>query len=527
MRARASDRLFVLGVASALAIVTSIPYAVGLAADLDGDFAWHLVFEADINAYFGFIRQAEQGAFLFTNPFTPEPHRPVVVNLEWAAVGHFARLTGLSLEAAFHVMRLVFVFVLCGALHWLAGFVLETRLARRLLLLAVATGGGFGWLLEVPALGAGLVPARFLDLSVGFHPFFWMLLQPHFLMGEALSLLTLGLFLKGEESHDLRWHAAAAACGAGVGLVRPYNLLHLLAAVGIYTILSLSRGKGRRAALVPGLLFAAPSLLVLAYYLALFRFHPVLRWWAIQNSLSPFVPSLVALALGLVVALVLVRLAGPRSQRPLRPGNTLVGCSAFAAVALYYAYPLLASSAQFSTALVVPLALVGMQGRESLLAGVAGAGIRGRSLLAAVLVVNALTSGVLVVRHTQAVASGAHHLSAPVVEAYRWIGAHARPRDVVLGSYEHSNRLPRHADVRVVCGQSFFTAEYGAKARAVERFYDRRTEERWRQAFLRRFGVRFVLAEAGAESGHDPGTSMGLREVFRNDALVVFERDSP
>jgi len=216
----------VLGAASALAIVTSIPYAVGLAADLDGEFAWHLVFEADINAYLGFIRQAEQGAFRFTNPSAPEPHRPVVVNLEWAAVGHFARLAGLSLEAAFHVMRLVFVFVLCGALHWLAGFVLEARLARRPLLLAVATGGGFGWLLAVPVLGAG-----------------------------------------------------------------------------IYTILGLSREKGRRSALVPGHLFAPPSLLVLA------------------------------------------------------------------------------SSAQFSTALVVPLALVGMQGRESRLAGVARAGIRGRSLL--------------------------------------------------------------------------------------------------------------------------------------------------
>lgn len=521
MAAQRSDRLFVLAVGLVLTVVTSVPYAVGLLADLEGRFDWHLVFEADQNAYFGFMRQAREGAFFLTNPFTPEYHRPVVVNLEWAAVGYLARGTGLSLEATYHLLRGVFVLVFCGALHWLSGFLFETRLARRLVLLLLGFGGGFGWLLYLPGIGAQLNPRLFLDLGVGFHPFFWMLLQPHFLMGETLALLCLGLFLRGETTDDVRWHTGASALCAVLGLVRPYDVLHVLSALGLYTALRGLRGPERRTALWRGVLVATPSLAVLGYYLWLFR-HPVIRWWAIQNSLAPLVPSVVALSLGGSALLLLSLLATPGQAGGRRPAATLLGCSAFAAFALYYAYPLLASSAQFGTMLVVPTVLVGLMGREAILVRLSRRGAWGAALLAGAVGLNALGSVALVARHTAEVARGAHRTPEAVLEAYAWLGTHARPGEVVLASDEHSNRLPRFTPVRVVSGQSFFTADYASKSRAVARFFDPRTDERWRQALVERFQVRFVVSEVGDGRGWDPAHSVLFREVFRNEALAIF-----
>src|SRR5947209_16235732 len=83
MTRRARDVRFVAVSATALAILTSVPYVAGHALDdRASQFLDTLVFEQDFNSYCAFVRQSAEGAWLFDNPFTPEPHRPSFLNLE-------------------------------------------------------------------------------------------------------------------------------------------------------------------------------------------------------------------------------------------------------------------------------------------------------------------------------------------------------------------------------------------------------------------------------------------------------------
>jgi hypothetical protein len=48
----------------------------------------------DFYNYLSFARQAEDGAFLFTNQALLSDHTPALVNLEWWAVGGMSRVLG-------------------------------------------------------------------------------------------------------------------------------------------------------------------------------------------------------------------------------------------------------------------------------------------------------------------------------------------------------------------------------------------------------------------------------------------------
>ena len=362
MRVNPREFGFVGSSALGLALVTSIPYALGHVISRSGSrFNGNLVFDADMNSYFAFVRQSAAGQWLFHNAMTPEPHQPVFFNLEWLVVGKLASLLGNSVELAFQVERLVSIFLLCFGLYWLCCFLFSTVLMRRLVFAAVSLGGGFGWLLYVPGLGGRLPETAFLDTYAGIHPFFWMLLQPHFLIAQALAVFTLCFILRAESRGTASDYVLAALCCVLAGSMRPFEMLYLVAAIFSYILVRTVREGASRSPsrlLLRSLVLLVPLPLLL-YYVWLFTVHPVFRWWGVQNiAPPPGVPNLVA-SLGLAVILLTVGLGKLLESGKLPPPHLLIVCCFVASLALIYSYPLLTFTFQFTTTLLIPTVLLG------------------------------------------------------------------------------------------------------------------------------------------------------------------------
>ncbi len=522
---RPGGRRFVAAAAGALALLTSVPYLLArLPRFADSRPLGQLGFETDMNAYFAFIRQSADGAWLFRNPFTPEPHGAALFNLEWLFAGKVAALCGGALQVGFQAERLVGVVVLVAALHALCRRLMPGARSAAVTTVAVLVGGGFGWLTAFRGLRRSLATIQFLDLRAGVHPFLWTLLQPHFLIAQALAVTCLATLLRAEETRARRDYLLAGAACLAAGACRPFDMLYLWTATGLFVLVGLARRDGLRAAVDRSLVVAVSAPLML-YYVWVFRVHPVFQWWGIQNELGPPPVLGLALSLGLAAFLAPVGLARVAAGRFRHAPATLLACCAVASLGLVYSYPLLTFTLQVATTTLVPLALLAAWGLAPLLARPG----RAAAIATAVLVLlNAPTSAVVANRVVREVLRGEHRVEDARLEAYARLAELSGPDDVVLAGFADANRLPRYTARTVYCGYLFATVEYQRKMQEVTAFFTAWPPAR-RAAFLEQHGIRWLLVDPRDPQvrGFDPGGDPALRVRYANDRVAVVERVAP
>lgn len=518
---------FVAMITLGLIIVTSIPYLLGhIQPFKTSKFNENMVFDADLNSYFAFMRQSEQGQWLFHNPFTSEPHEPVFFNLEWFVVGKFASLAKVSLETAFQLQRITLIFLLCFSFYFLSTFFFETVMMRRIIFIMAMFGGGFGWVLALPIFGSHLPDWRFYDTWTGFHPFFSMLLQPHFLMAQTFSTLTLCLFLIAETMHLKRYYLLAALCCVIVGSMRPFDMLFLMVAITIYLAI-LTFGRRDSNLLFYKILFVIMPIPLMSYYLWLMKIHPVFQWWSIQNILKPPPPSSLVVTLGVAFILLAFNLKNLGNLKDSSAANALIACCFLSSIALIYCYPVLKFTLQFETTIVIPSLFVGTMSLEK---KIIRAVQRSRWTIVGIvmiLILNSLTSVLLLKGKIQEVADGKHRTDIQLLAAYKWLDKESEPRDVILpsSSYPTGNQIPRYTHNSVFSGYHFNTVNFREKNRMVKKFFDIDTNDSFRQDFLNRFDIRYIFIRIGdiKLGGYNPHTSKFLEEVFKNDAVRIYK----
>jgi hypothetical protein len=221
----ARDTWRALALTLVLCALTDAPYLVAALAPPPGrTFVGTFHYVDDFYNYGAFVQQAESGRFLFDDKLALEAHRPVLVNLEWWTVGILSRLLGRRPFLAYRVFAAfaTWAFV-ASVLLWLRtlGVAAAHRTAAATL---VCCGGGLGGLLfeltDRPVMSCA-------DLAVGFHPFLSLLAQPHWTAGTALLLAALWTSWRAGTT---RAHLGAIALGSALALVRPYDLVLLVAA---------------------------------------------------------------------------------------------------------------------------------------------------------------------------------------------------------------------------------------------------------------------------------------------------------
>lgn len=487
--AAAEYRLLCL-VALVLCALTSVPYVVGRCLHISGSvFSGVLVHSLDYNNYLAYIQQSAQGAWLFRNPMTPEPHAAVFFNLEWLVGGKIAWALHVSPAAAADIERLGSLCLLCFAVYWLATHFFRSVIIRRAAMVAIMTGGGFGWIAAVHALHIPLDSSYFIDLTnANLFPFYWTLKVPHFLVSEALLTLGLAFFVHGEYSGRLRHYIIAGICYMAAGTCRPYDMLYAMAAVSAYCLFAaLTRRKTTKELA----LTALPALLcvpLLSYYYWIFKLHPVFHWWSLPGNPAP---ALWLLCLGYGVCLVF-SIYGMSRIRKLNSGTAFMMCCFVAATVLTFAHYWMHFAFQFATNILLPMLMLGFIGMEAPLTDWVRKATWSRRLLVVGLLANGLTSFALTAQITWSVWKGNYRTDAALLDAYSWLSDHSNPRDVVFADFDNSSQLPQYSHNFVFCGY-INAVEFDKKYAQIDSFLDPQIKDDFRQRLLSRYGIHFVL----------------------------------
>jgi hypothetical protein len=523
------ELVFPLVLAAMLAALGAVPCLYGhMASDNSLQFDHNPVFRGDFDQYFSFIRQAAEGQWLFHNQFTPEPHGNVFFNLEFLTTGKLAALLGVTIEYAYMIVGALGTLLLVFSLYWLCCFFLETTTMRRLVVTTSVLGGGFGWLnvFESPAI------KRFhiIDSYTGLHPFFWILLQTHFLLAEGLSLLALCFFLRGEKrkrTSDYVWSGVACAMA---GAVRPYDMLYLFCVFSLFTfIIAVCHRDRSPRSIVRRITPILIALSVMLYYVCLFQFHLVFRWWSLQGVAAPSPVSGLALGMGFTFFLLLCALGYLGRFGDKSKSQVVLASCVLCGFGLYYSYPALGFAGQLGTVLVIPATLLGTISLER---PVCTAAQKSRWVLCGLLLfimINSLTSAAVFVRTMREVNRREPFISTDVVRAYHWLQENSGPREVVIGDYRNCNRIPHYCHNSCITGYGFSTVDCKTKNTIVRAFFCRETTDTYRRHVIDEFQVRYVFwgKEEKELGDYDPNTSPFLRCVFSNEATAIYEVVDP
>ncbi len=507
-----AERRWVLLWAVVIVGLSCLPYLFAWRlAPADVRYTGLLLNHFDGESYYAKMQQGARGDWLFHLPFTPEPHDGAFIFTFYLALGHLARILGLSIPWTYHLARALAGLFLLLVAYRLIARVFDRVPTRRMAFLLLGFSAGFGWLLAP----FGVITA---DLWVveGF-TFLSIFANPHFPLAIALMLLLFLSALDRPGLHPLRL-LGAAGLGLLLAVVQPFAVPVALVVLAVY--LAILTRRERRLPW-PGLLAtgaaAAGAAPLMFYDLYVSRTNPALAAWSAQNLTPSLPPWNYALGYGLVLLLALggvavaVRRCGPADL-------FLLAWVGSAAVLLYLPFAL---QRRFITGLHVPLALLAALAVERFLWPRVRPRRRG-TVTAVLIAFTALTNLFVPLVAVAGVAQGRPPLvmSRGEAAACAWLRQHTAWTDTVLAPAEVGQFIPAWAGNRVVYGHPFETIEAAAREAEVDRFYSAAATLAERRALLDRYGVRYVLAPS-AIPGLDPA-ALGLEPVWRQGSATLY-----
>jgi hypothetical protein len=519
----------VIAVALFMFLVTYLPHVLAERHTPPGHvYAGSVEASGDHSKYYSFIQQARGGRWVFENLLTSEPAPPALVNVQFLAVGWLGRISGWSDGRLDQVWRACSIALLLGAVWGVLGLVVRHAAVRRLALVAFATGGGFGWLFVVLRRfgitfqwdyywASGGVRTTPYDLFTGTSTYH-VVYSPFHATSYALFVLGVLLFLLAEARGARGLYLGSGVCGLALSS-HPYEAVALLAALALYAVIARRDAQARRARrwrLVP----IALTTVGLAYLAIVCVAFPVYRLGTLLPPVSPL-HTLVGLGLagGLAVA------ALPRVVADARTGDRtrlFLVSVLVAIIGVYYSYPLLDFTGALALILGMPvtaLAAVWVDQRWPRWRGRRGVLV----VVAVMLVVNALSSGVAYARRLRAIlrpgSDAAFYLPAGLHAAAEWMRATAGPREIVLAPVAIAHRFA-HGGNRVYAVSVGNTLDFATKAAVVQRFYAAATMDRRR--WLDEHAIRYVVTDPPGE-GFDPSAAPYLSRRFAANGYAIYE----
>jgi hypothetical protein len=530
-------------------MITSVPYLAGWLRStpdrLFGGFAFAI---EDGYSYLAKMKQGAEGLWLFTLPYTSEPHTPTLFYLFHLLLGKFSALTGLALPLTYHLARVVFDALLLLVIYRFLAMFTAWRPVRRIAFLLIIFSGGFGWLLILLGQTNWLNSAPIDLISPEAYNFLILYGFPHLALARTLLLVGLIIWWRRlpiqnpkSKIQNLNW-LWAGLCWLCMGWLVPFYVA-VIGAIVIVGLLAEAIVRRRidwrmvgRAALA-GLIASLP----LIYTFAIVAIDPIWQVWADQLVILSPHPLHYVLGYALVGLLAIIGVVKTWKRQVIDP--KLIGWLIAVPFLIYIPFNSqrrLIESWQiplaFSAAVGLVYVIMPAWSRSRVVRGLTRHrrytvhGLRSW-LLAGILLFSATTYALMLVEQTARI-MGRIDLgfrSDAELAALRWLDERVTYNDVILSSYNTGNFLPVLVGARAFLGHGPETAYSAEKRQLVEQFYSADTPGSWRREFLRLWPITYVfwgpLEEKIGRFDSAPADYLTL--LYDRDGYRIYQVNAP
>ncbi len=535
-----SEWVFALVVAVLTAVLLYLPYGLGYASQTpQTQFTGLVMNPEDSQTYLAKMWQGYNGRFLYTIPFTPEPHAGAFVGVFYLVLGHLARLLGVSNLVMWHLSRGVAnLFMFLVAYGFIAHFLADRQMRRTAYVLALF-GSGLGWLLFVlnQPYWLGAFPVDFKEPEA--HLFFTALTFPHVAFGTTMTAVSVYALAQLPASSTRFPLLLANMANLLIGLAYPFLLYLVFTITALYWLQQTL--QARRPLWRLGINMAATFLLpapLYGYYIYVVSLNPVFQAWDVQAATPsyPWPHYLVAYGPMLLLGVVWAW------KRPFsRPNTTLLWVWVVAVALLLYA-PINAQR-RFVQGVQLPLAILATAAFCDLCLPwlhttrpwqwlirrprYTTPGLN-RLVTLLFLLWMSLSNLYLLADVTRtAVLVQPDPLYRPLdeIETSQWVETNTLATAVILGDYQTGNYVAAHAGRQVMVGHWAETMNYQEKLTAVATFFAADTPHTWRRDLLRQFHITHVWFGPREQTlgEFDPQTADYLRPVYSQRSITLYE----
>ncbi|TMD83244.1 MAG: hypothetical protein E6I74_05645 [Chloroflexi bacterium] len=523
--ARRRPRLtFALGFAAAIAALSLLPYLLAYAWTPPGHhFAGFFFIADDATTYLAKMRQGADGSWLWSDPYTSEPHGGVFLFGFYLLFGHLAALLHLPLIATYHLARISGALVLVLAVDRLCRRLLPPEL-RRLGLVLVILGSGLGFLAQAagnPAIFGTKLEALDLHLPE-LSGWYSIIAIPHFAWATALIIASLLGLLQIADRPGRRSVALTSAALLALTAIHP-QMIPVIAIIWIgYQVLLLAWGRRPAwrtlaAEMVP-FIATAP---LLAYNAWILFSDPTIAEWARQWRHQAPAPLSLAVSLGVPLLLAIGGMVIVWRRRD--QGLALMLTWPPLVILLLYLPNLANIQRRLLDALYVPIGILAAIGLRALTARLRRASAR---RVTAILVTTCCFASAIVLAIALRFASGAFpeaYVGNDGWQAMAWLSAHHQAGDRALSSPQAGQLLPAWAGVSVYVGHYSETLDYFQKIHNVATVLTPGQPPATVQGFLKANGITLLYwGPDEAKTGFMPAGQPYLQAVHDEGTVVIY-----
>lgn len=113
----------------------------------------------------------------------------------------------------------------------------------------------------------------------------------------------------------------------------------------------------------------------------------------------------------------------------------------------------------------------------------------------------------------------------PEIQVYNYLAENAPSRTIVLTAQETGNNLPTWTPQRVVLGHGPETTNSDQVEQEIERFFSLSTTDNYRENFIKKFGVNYILwGPLEKELGDwNPAEENYLIEIYNSGNYLIYQ----